>query len=160
MSEGLTDTGRSPSGRLPLRRTQSLRRLLLTVRLYYNPWTQGAHLSGRLPLRRTQSMRGQLLSVAWGSTLGSGLCCESAEIVLTFTTQHRQQTTSPSPQLLIQRFIPDRRLANLPVMWPHLVLPPSGWQHSICPLGHLGYTFKPVCIIGIGPLTPPLLKRS
>ena len=33
------------------------------------------------------------------------------------------------------------------------MLPPSGWQHSICPLGHLGYTFKPVCIIGIGPLT-------
>ena len=38
-------------------------------------------------------------------------------------------------------------------MWPHLVLPPSGWQHSICPLGHLGYTFRPVCIVGIGPLT-------
>ena len=32
------------------------------------------------------------------------------------------------------------------------MLPPSGWQHSICPLGHLGYTFKPVCIVGIGPL--------
>ena len=35
------------------------------------------------------------------------------------------------------------------------MLPPSGWQHSICPLGHLGYTFKPVCIIGIGPLIDP-----
>ena len=36
------------------------------------------------------------------------------------------------------------------------VLPPSGWQHSICPLGHLGY----LCAhIGIGPLTPPLLKE-
>ena len=35
------------------------------------------------------------------------------------------------------------------------MLPPSGWQHSICPLGHLGHTFKPVCIIGIGPLRTP-----
>ena len=36
------------------------------------------------------------------------------------------------------------------------MLPPSGWQHSICPLGHLGYTFRPVCIVGIGPLTTEL----
>ena len=51
--------------------------------------------------RRTQSMRWLLLSTTWGLTLGPGLCCESAERVLTFATQHRQQTTSPSPQLLI-----------------------------------------------------------
>ena len=89
----LTATGRSPSGRLPRRCTQSLRRLLLTVRLYYNPCTQGAHLSGRLPIGRTQSMRGQLLSAAWGSTLGSGLLCESVERALTFT-----QTTNQRPR--------------------------------------------------------------
>ena len=35
------------------------------------------------------------------------------------------------------------------------MLPPSGWQHSICPLGHLGYTFRPVCIVGMGPLNIP-----
>ena len=90
----LTATGRSPSGRLPRRHTQSLRRLLLTVRIYYNnPWTQGAHLSGRLPIGHTQSMRGQLLSAAWGSTLGSGLLCESVERALTFT-----QTTNQRPR--------------------------------------------------------------
>ena len=97
----LTVTGRSPSGRLPLRRTQSLRRLLLTVSLYYNPWTQGAHLSGRLPLRRTQSMRGQLLSVARGSTLGSGLLCESVETSSYLHTDNKPKTTSPSPQRFI-----------------------------------------------------------
>ena len=70
---------RSPSGRLPLGRTQSLRRLLLSMRIYYNPWAQGAHPSGRLPLGCTQSMRWLLLSTTWGSTWGSGLCCESAE---------------------------------------------------------------------------------
>ena len=89
----LTAIGRSPSGRLPRRCTQSLRRLLLTVRLYYNPCTQGAHLSGRLPIGCTQSMRGQLLSAAWGSTLGSGLLCESVERALTFT-----QTTNQRPR--------------------------------------------------------------
>ena len=39
------------------------------------------------------------------------------------------------------------------------MLPPSGWQQSICPLGHLGYTFNPVCIVGIGPLTSKYAKR-
>ena len=101
MRRCLTDTGRSPSGRLPLRRTQSLRRLLLSMSIDYNPRALGAHPSGRLPLRRTQSMRWLLLSTTWESTLGSGLCCDSAEIVLTFATQHRQQTRSPSSQLLI-----------------------------------------------------------
>ena len=91
----LTDTGRSASGRLPLTgRTQSLRRLLLTMRIYYNnPWTLGAHPSGRLPIGRTQSVKWLLLRTTWGSTLGSGLWCESVERALTFA-----QTTNQRPR--------------------------------------------------------------
>ena len=63
------------------------------MRIYYNPWTSGAHPSGRLPLGRTQSMRWLLLSTTWGSTLGSGLLCESVERALTFA-----QTTNQRPR--------------------------------------------------------------
>ena len=86
-------SGAHPSGRLPLGRTQSMRWLLLSMRIYYNPWTSGAHPSGRLPLGRTQSMRWLLLSTTWGSTLGSGLWCESVERALTFA-----QTTNQRPR--------------------------------------------------------------
>ena len=60
--------------------------------------------TGRTSLRqvthyigRTQSVRWLLLSNTWGSTLGSGLWCESVERALTFATQHRQQTNEASP---------------------------------------------------------------
>ena len=91
----LTDTGRTPSGRLPLRCTRSLRRLLLSMRKYYNPWTSGAHPSGRLPLGHTQSMRWLLLSTTWGSTRGSGLCCDS---VKSSYLRNPTQTTDLEPQ--------------------------------------------------------------
>ena len=96
----LTDTGRSPSGRLPLRCTQSLRRLLLSMRKYYNPWASGARPSGRLPLGHTQSMRWLLLSTTWGSTLGSGLLCESVESSY-LHTDNKPKTSSPGSLLLI-----------------------------------------------------------
>ena len=57
----LTVTGRTPSGRLPLRCTQSARRLLLTMRICLTD--TGRSPSGRLPLRRTQSLRRLLLSM-------------------------------------------------------------------------------------------------
>ena len=91
----LTDTGHSPSGRLPITgHTQSLRRLLLTMRIYYNPWTSGAHPSGRLPIGRTQSMRWLLLSTAWGVDLGVRPVVQiSRERALTFA-----QTTNQRPR--------------------------------------------------------------
>ena len=136
----LTAIGHSPSGRIPRRRTQSLRRLLLTVRLYYNPCTQGAHLSGRLPIGRTQSMRGQLLSAAWGSTLGSGLLCESVERALTFT-----QTTNQRPRAQAHNgFYRDLSLTD---DWLICLSCDHTWCcHQVvgnipfAPLGHLSYT--------------------
>ena len=70
------------------------------MRIYYNPWTSGAHPSGRLPLGRTQSMRWLLLSTTWGLTLGSGLLCESVESSY-LHTDNKPKTTSPGPLLLI-----------------------------------------------------------
>ena len=54
---------------------------------------QATHYTGH-----TQSVRWLLLSNTWGSTLGSGLWCESVERALTFATQHRQQTKRPPGQ--------------------------------------------------------------
>ena len=80
-------------------------------------------------------MRGQLLSVAWGSTLGSGLLCESVERVLTFT-----QTTNQRPRAQAHSCL--YRDLGLTGDWlihlscdPNWCCHPVTWQHSICPLG-------------------------
>ena len=91
-------------------------------------------------------MRGQLLSVAWGSTLGSGLLCESVERVLTFT-----QTTNQRPRAQAHSCL--YRDLGLTGDWlihlscdPTWCCHPVAWQHSICPLGQtcVYYRNRPV----------------